>query len=291
MTLVLFGCLKKKKDRREDKVLGEKDRPKTKNELKEEILKNDPTKSVRGNSKQVQSIALAMGIDLKVSVPKIKEGWVGKSKGMKQVLYERGFLDLANIHLYSKDGPKDENNKTIDDDFSLKHLMAGCTDFVEEETLLQQKARQVGENLGVSVVVDRTPKGHPELAGEGIEYTWANSKIFLRRVPIGKRKTVDQFHKQVKLALSTSKGANLNKNKICKFAARARDFIAAYHLLSPPTSYPQEDQVHQAPQKLTMSDIEKGRKKYRSHRGVERSDTKWCVAVALATMKSAQCEK
>ena len=134
---------------------------------------------MRGNSKQVQSIALAMGIDLKVSVPKITEGWVGKSKGMKQVLYERGFLDLANIHLYSKDGPKDENNKTIDDDFSLKHLMAGCTDFVEEETLLQQKARQVGENLGVSVVVDRTPKGHPELAGEGIEYTWANSKIFL----------------------------------------------------------------------------------------------------------------
>eukprot|EP00957_Ditylum_brightwellii_P175450 13356884-Ditylum_brightwellii.AAC.1 len=74
--------------------------------------------------------------------------------------------------------------------------MAGCTDFVEEETLLQQRARQLGENLGVSVAVDCTPKGHSELAGEGIEYTWANSKIFLCRVPIGKRKTVEQFHKQ-----------------------------------------------------------------------------------------------
>eukprot|EP00957_Ditylum_brightwellii_P061837 4692950-Ditylum_brightwellii.AAC.1 len=38
--------------------------------------------------------------------------------------------------------------------------MAGCTDFVEEETLLLQRACQLGENLVVSVVVDCTPKGH-----------------------------------------------------------------------------------------------------------------------------------
>eukprot|EP00957_Ditylum_brightwellii_P115451 8805798-Ditylum_brightwellii.AAC.1 len=88
--------------------------------------------------------------------------------------------------------------------------MAGCTDFIKEETLLQQRAHQLGENLGVSVVVDHTPKGHPELAGEDIEYTWVNSKIFLCRVPIAKMKTVEQFHKQIRLALSTSKGANLN---------------------------------------------------------------------------------
>eukprot|EP00957_Ditylum_brightwellii_P171982 13093884-Ditylum_brightwellii.AAC.1 len=73
-----------------------------------------------------------MGIDLEVSAPKIKEGWVGKSKGMKQVLYEHGFLDLENIYLYTKDGPKDENKKAIDEEFLLKYLMAGCTDFVEE---------------------------------------------------------------------------------------------------------------------------------------------------------------
>eukprot|EP00957_Ditylum_brightwellii_P121619 9274627-Ditylum_brightwellii.AAC.1 len=89
-----------------------------------------------------------MGIDLKVSAQKIKEGWVGKSKGMKQVMYERGFLYLENIHLYTKDGPKDEKNEVIDEDFLYKHLMAGCNDFVEEETLLQQRAHQLGENLG-----------------------------------------------------------------------------------------------------------------------------------------------
>eukprot|EP00957_Ditylum_brightwellii_P164368 12513344-Ditylum_brightwellii.AAC.1 len=88
--------------------------------------------------------------------------------------------------------------------------MAGCTDFVKEETLLKQRAHQLVENLEVSVVVDCMPKGHPELAGEGIEYTWANSKIFCCRVPIGKRKTVEQFHKQIRLALSTGKGEHLN---------------------------------------------------------------------------------
>eukprot|EP00957_Ditylum_brightwellii_P177651 13531473-Ditylum_brightwellii.AAC.1 len=91
--------------------------------------------------------------------------------------------------------------------------MAGCADFVEEETLLQQRARQLRENLGVSVVMDCTPKGHSGLAGEGIEYTFANSKIFLCHVPIGKRKTVEQLHKQVRLALSTRKDTNLNKTK------------------------------------------------------------------------------
>eukprot|EP00957_Ditylum_brightwellii_P024398 1841755-Ditylum_brightwellii.AAC.1 len=135
--------------------------------------------------------------------------------------------------------------------------------------------------------MDCTPKGHPELTGEGIEYYWVNSKIFLCHVLIGERKTVWQFHKQVRLALSTSKDTNLNE-KNCKFAACTRDFIAAYHLLFPPTSDPQEDQ---APQKLTMSDIETGPKKYQSHCSVKKSDTKWCIAVVLASLKSAPGKK
>eukprot|EP00957_Ditylum_brightwellii_P021282 1605654-Ditylum_brightwellii.AAC.1 len=207
-----------------------------------------------------------MGIETKVRIPKIREGWVGKSKGLKQVLYEHGFLDLENIYLYTKDGPKDESNKVLDDAFSLKALMAGCTDFVEETILLQHTATQMGKNLGISVVVDRTPKGHPELVGKGIEYTWANSKV--------------------RLALSTSEGTNLMKPKIQKFAARAHNFVAAYLLLSPDPT----DTVHPAqvkvPAKLTMADIERGHKNYWSHCGVKRSDTKWCAAVALALLKN-----
>eukprot|EP00957_Ditylum_brightwellii_P089858 6843068-Ditylum_brightwellii.AAC.1 len=56
-----------------------------------------------------------MGFETKVRVSKIKEDWVDKSKGLKQVLYEPGFLDLENIHPYTKDGHKDKNDKVLDD--------------------------------------------------------------------------------------------------------------------------------------------------------------------------------
>eukprot|EP00957_Ditylum_brightwellii_P067670 5136282-Ditylum_brightwellii.AAC.1 len=41
-----------------------------------------------------------------------------------------------------------------------------------------------------------------------------------------------------------------------------------------------------APAKLTMADIERGHKKYQSHHGVERSDTKWCTSIVLALLKN-----
>eukprot|EP00957_Ditylum_brightwellii_P077238 5869373-Ditylum_brightwellii.AAC.1 len=69
--------------------------------------------------------------------------------------------------------------------------MTGYINSVKEDTLLQQRACQLGEHLGVSVVVDRTHKRHPERAGEAIEYIWANQQIFLCLVLIGKRKTVE----------------------------------------------------------------------------------------------------
>jgi hypothetical protein len=45
-------------------------------------------------------------------------------------------------------------------------MMDSQMDFIEEETLLQYHGRQLG------VIIDRTPKCHPEMAGEGIEYNW-----------------------------------------------------------------------------------------------------------------------
>jgi hypothetical protein len=40
--------------------------------------------------------------------------------------------------------------------------MVSCTDFIEEESLLQSMGHQMG------ATIDRMPKCHPELAGEGI---------------------------------------------------------------------------------------------------------------------------
>eukprot|EP00957_Ditylum_brightwellii_P158968 12099843-Ditylum_brightwellii.AAC.1 len=44
---------------------------------------------------------------------------------VKHVLHELGFLDLENIHLYTKDGPKDENNKVLAGAFSYEAPMTG----------------------------------------------------------------------------------------------------------------------------------------------------------------------
>jgi hypothetical protein len=49
--------------------------------------------------------------------------------------------------------------------FSLKYLMANCTNFMEEESLLQSNGWKMG------VIIDWAPKCHCELVGEGVEYS------------------------------------------------------------------------------------------------------------------------
>eukprot|EP00957_Ditylum_brightwellii_P045093 3419737-Ditylum_brightwellii.AAC.1 len=107
-----------------------------------------------------------MGISVTVDKEKVKEGWLGKAKGMKQVAHERGFIHVNNLKLYTKDGSEDDDGKIIDKLFSLKLIMGLFTDFVEEETLLQLMTWKAGELVGLNITVDRSPKGHPKIAGE-----------------------------------------------------------------------------------------------------------------------------
>eukprot|EP00957_Ditylum_brightwellii_P014284 1075377-Ditylum_brightwellii.AAC.1 len=66
-------------------------------ELRCEILQKDPPVCVRGNAKQIQEKALILGISIEGSNDKTLEGWMEKAKGMKQVLFDCGFLDLENL--------------------------------------------------------------------------------------------------------------------------------------------------------------------------------------------------
>eukprot|EP00957_Ditylum_brightwellii_P184948 14085297-Ditylum_brightwellii.AAC.1 len=98
---------------RYDQQTGKKSKPKDKTsaELRNEMLKMNDQADVRGNKKILQEKALTMGIDLKKVKDKIIEGWVGKPKGMKQVAFERGFIDLDNLDHYKKDVYKDDDEK------------------------------------------------------------------------------------------------------------------------------------------------------------------------------------
>ncbi len=58
---------------------------------------------------------------------------------------------------------KDALGSTINK-MSLKYLLGNCNNFINEESMLQCYGRLMG------VTVDRAPKCHCEMAGEGIEY-------------------------------------------------------------------------------------------------------------------------
>ena len=56
---------------------------------------------MKGNLKKFQEVAILNDIPIRHEIPIIEEGWVGKPKRMFQILYERGFLDLTKLNLYT----------------------------------------------------------------------------------------------------------------------------------------------------------------------------------------------
>jgi len=89
-----------------------------------------------------------------------------------QVAWEQGFINpsIKNIKsFYTINGWKNAMG-ILQPKTSLKHLLANCINFEEEEMMLQM----LGQTLGI--VVNCTPKCHPELTSKGIEYSWGCSK-------------------------------------------------------------------------------------------------------------------
>jgi len=140
----------------------------------------------RGTAKELVKLAEDNGIATTITCAKIVEGWEGKPKGMLQILWERGWIDETNLKHYSIKGRHDACGLLITGS-SLKILMSNCEDFEEEESLLQAMGREMG------ITVDRTPKCHCELAGEGIEYAWGCSKNFYRSLHLNDKRGKENF--------------------------------------------------------------------------------------------------
>ena len=154
---------------REDRIIGVKIHKFTVSELRSKLLATGVRNPPRRASK-LKEMCTEKAIPLQKEVPKIQEGWVGKPKGKLQILFERGFIDVSKgANYYTNKGKKDDSG-LVDLDSSLDHLLSTCTDFNQEESMLQF----VGRKLGISV--DHSPVCHAELAGEGIEYVWGARK-------------------------------------------------------------------------------------------------------------------
>ena len=209
----------KRNEKRFDVQHGTKSRELTKDELKDELQRRNI--SNKGTKKQLQQICNNNNISIKVLAPKIKEGWVGKAKGKLQILWERGWIDTDNVPKYTDQGKVDAFG-ILDKNYSLHFLISNCKDFIEEESMLQSKGKDMG------VVIDRTPICHAELAGEGIEYSWGCAKNEYRRQPLSNKRGKETYRELVKKVLSRE---NLTTERIRKFARRARSYICAYYQL------------------------------------------------------------
>ena len=157
-------------------------------------------------------------------------------------------------------------------------------DFVEEETLLEYRGRLLG------ILVDRTPKCHPEIVGEGIEYSWGCSKGAYHRVPFTEKKMKEKFCPSVQKCLDPSAVLTIVRQR--KLSKRARQYMLAYHSIdkmtkntrsktsSEPTEDVDEKKKPQMSGYLVGAIIKKFKQKtYKTHRSAEDCDAGYINAI------------
>ena len=98
--------------------------------------------------------------------------------------------------------------------------MALQNDFASEITLLQYH----GSLLGCKV--DRSPKCHPKIVGEGIKYCWGLSKLWYRNSPLESKRTKEKFRVLVRKA--TDNQTVLHIDRVCSCSKKARCYMKLY---------------------------------------------------------------
>jgi len=164
--------------------------------------------------------------------------------------------------------------------YSLKNLLRSCRDFQEEESLLQSMGRKMG------VIVDRTPKCHCELAGEGIEYSWGCAKNYYRMLPIREKKSKELFKESVRKCLDQE--TVLTKERIRAFSRRARQYTMAYYALQLHQENAQQqeqwfDYDNRPPHRdqLSAVKIESMFKEFKTHRSAIDFDSQFIKSVIV----------
>ena len=237
--------------------------------MTEEWRKLDYWDSSRPSTKQrylkddLVALCGQRNISVTVEECELKEGWLGKPKGMLQVLWERGWIDPTKVvssrsMRYSKEGKKEdfgEDGKLKDENrqFVLSHLLQQCKDFKEEMSDLEHLAKELG-GRDATICIVFTPKYHCELAGEGIEYCWGAAKRLYRKLPLKKRRSWDSFRTSVLECLS-----QINVGMCRRFSAKARGYMLGYHHQALETEDGREEVK-------SFERNEKIHKIYRSHR-------------------------
>jgi len=192
----------------------------------------------------------------------IEPGYVGKAKGWQQVIWERGlWVDgMQNrIEEDDEDGrdqrlsayhvtaplftltchhPRNPSPTTT----PSRQVLSDCWDFAHETTALQEAFRARGHILLMCV------RGHPELAGVGIENSWGKSAIHFRA-----NNDCNPNHLYTNVLASLGR-KNLPFITIFRFARRTREYGRTFAQLASSAS------------EQTFALIEKTRKVFKCHR-------------------------
>jgi hypothetical protein len=208
-----------------------------------------------------QAVLMKPPIALTVTELEVTPGYVGKQKGLKQILFERGWLDPNVIHKYYLN-PKSEEEE--DEPFCLKQLLGNCKDFMDEESQMVYVMRKI------NVTVEMSPKCHPELAGQGIEYCWGKAKKYYRaqRSAIPGSLSEDSFEQLVTKSLRggpKDSDAPMQITSVLRFSRKAHFYRMAYYSLKG-----HEGTLKLAAIENSVKELKKAT--YKEHRGCKRKD-------------------
>ena len=205
--------------------------------------------SAKGNKVAIVELCKQNNVPHKVSTKTIKEGWHGKPKGMLQILWERGFIDpevepTKAEGFYTNDGKQDAFGNLIPGT-ALRMMMSQLIDFIQEETLLQHHGKTLG------VIVDRSPKCHPEVAGEGIEHSWGCAEGKCRCLPLSDERRKENFRNSVRQCMDRSEVLTVERQGA--LSKRARQRTLACHSIETSKDKSELVATGESKEKLEMS--------------------------------------
>ena len=178
-----------------------------------------------------------------------KDQYLGHFKGMRQLLWERGFGDTQQAT-----PPMNAS--------AHKDQMHALSDVADQVTMLEQFLRSRGHHILLS------PKYHPEVAGCGIEYIWGFAKYQFRR-NINNYVAKDLGDNVVK-SLNT-----ISENKVLRAARKTRDYCRAYLTVEQKKRKMRDEKKEWTAEDekallevWSLPNLEKMKKVYKTHRNI-----------------------
>ena len=191
------------------------------------------------------------GVPYDETVVKKIPGYVGLCKGSDQYLWERGLYFEkretinGNMAPMVLNLPKDDPHERTEE-WSQVHILSNLYDFANEQSALEKKYIDRGD------IPLFCAKGHPELAGKGVEFCWGVSKRNFRKIndSVGKNLHANILKSFEVLDLATT----------CRCSRRTRRYRAGYASGAGTKSY---------------EEVEKFVAHHKCHRNIFDQEKKW----------------